>query len=149
MQSSSGIERSLIAGIVSTKIWPDIPQKSKSVKMTIGSAARPWQALARHSAGTCISFGTLQSHLCSLQLHLSFTCSSLIHTSYTCGSLDQQSVQWMLHNWLFRAYKPASSKHWPVLWFSVKASPCFVTSISFEKPLRPFQVSIKTLIVHC
>ena len=92
-----------------------------------------------HSRVTCVS----------LQLHLSFTRSFLIHTSFTCGSLGQQSVQWMLHNWIIRAWKPASSKHSPVLWFSAKALPCFVTSMSLEKPLSPFRVSMKTLIVHC
>ena len=34
------------------------------VKMTLRSAARPRRALARHSANTCLSSGTLQSHLC-------------------------------------------------------------------------------------
>ena len=92
-----------------------------------------------HSRVTCVS----------PQLHLSFTRSFLIQTSYTCGSLGQQSVQWMLHNWIIRAWKPASSKHSPVLWFSAKALPCFVTSMSLEKPLSPFRVSMKTLIVHC
>ena len=91
-----------------------------------------------HSRVTCVS----------LQLHLSFTCSSLIHTSFTCGSLGQQSVQWMLHNWLIRAWKRASSEHSPVLWFSAKALPFFVTSVSLKKTLSPYRVSMKTLIVH-
>ena len=81
------------------------------VKMTLRSAARPRRALARHSGHsrvTCVS----------LQLHFSFICSSLIHMYFTCGLLGQQSVQWMLHNWLIRALKPAYSKHLPVLWIS-------------------------------
>ena len=67
------------------------------VKMTLRSAAYPWRALAKHLAGTCISFGTLQSHLCfapiTFVVHLFL---SSIHTSFTGGSLDQQSVQWIL-----------------------------------------------------
>ena len=44
------------------------------VKMTLRSAARSRRALARHSAGTYITSGTLQSHLCftsvTLFIHL-------------------------------------------------------------------------------
>ena len=54
-----------------------------SVKMTLRSAARPWRALTRHSAGTCISFGTLQSHLCftpiALVIHLFLSHSHFFH----------------------------------------------------------------------
>ena len=52
------------------------------VKMTLRSAARPRRALARHSVGTYISSGTLQSHLCytpiTLIVHLFLCCHSLI-----------------------------------------------------------------------
>ena len=63
-----------------------IPKKllfsgEEGVKVTLGSAARPWRALVRHSAGTCISSGTLQQHF-------SFTGSFLIHSFYTFGSHD-------------------------------------------------------------
>ena len=44
------------------------------VKMTLRSVARPRRALARHSTGTCISSGTLKSHLyftsIALAIHL-------------------------------------------------------------------------------
>ena len=95
--------------------------------MTLRSAARPRWALAGHSAGTCISSGELKSHL-------SFTCSSLIHTSFTCGSLGLQHVPGMLHNLLNRAWRPASTKHSLILWFSAKALPILVPLISFQCP---------------
>ena len=41
---------------------------------------------ARHSAGTWISSGTLQNHMCFTRLHLSFTSSFLIHTWLICFS---------------------------------------------------------------
>ena len=56
------------------KIW---------VKVTLRSAARPRRALARHSAGTCISSWTLQSQLCftpiTLVIHLFLSHSHLFH----------------------------------------------------------------------
>ena len=48
--------------------------------MTLRSAARPRRALARHSAGTYISSGTLESHLC-------FTSVTLVPLSFTRLSL--------------------------------------------------------------
>ena len=49
--------------------------------MTLRSAARPRRALVRHTAGTYISSGTLQSHLCftsvSLVIHLFLSHSHL------------------------------------------------------------------------
>ena len=79
--------------------YPDIPIKgttptyfintwSKTVKMTLRLDAYPRRALAKHLAGTCISSGTLQSHLCFTQITLlSFTSSFLIHKSSLVGSL--------------------------------------------------------------
>ena len=53
------------------------------VKVTLRSAARPRRALARHSAGTYISSGTLQSHLCftsvTLVIHLFLSHSHVFH----------------------------------------------------------------------
>ena len=87
------------------------------VKVTLRSAFH-----LGHSRVTCAS----------LQLHLSFACSFLIHTSFTCGSLDQQSVNQMLHNWLCRAWRLASTKHKLIHWFSAKALPILVSLISFQ-----------------
>ena len=83
----------------------------------------------------------------SLVFHPNYTCHSPVPFSFT--RLTLVSVQWMLYNWIIRAWKPASSKHSSVLWFSAKALPCLVTSMSLEKPLSPLPVSMKTLIVHC
>ena len=51
--------------------------------MTPRSAASLWGALAKHSAGTCISFGTLHSHLCftsiTLVIHLFLSHSHSFH----------------------------------------------------------------------
>ena len=51
--------------------------------MTLRPAARPWRALTRHSAGTCISSRTLQSHLCftpvALVIHLFLSHSHFFH----------------------------------------------------------------------
>ena len=51
--------------------------------MTLRSAARPRRALARHSAGTYISSGTLQNHLCltpiTLVIHLFLSPSHFFH----------------------------------------------------------------------
>ena len=88
------------------------------VKMTLRSAASLRRALARHSLGTTFHLGHSWVTCVSFKLHLSFTCSSLIHTSFTCGSLGQRSVQWKLHNWLFRALRRAPSKanRWSLCW---------------------------------
>ena len=51
--------------------------------MTLGSAAGPRRALARHSTGTYIPSGTLQSHLClspiTLVIHLFLSPSHFFH----------------------------------------------------------------------
>ena len=91
-----------------------------------------------HSRVTCFS----------LQLHMSFTRSFLIHTSFTCGSLDQQSVQWMLLNWLVRAWRLASTKHSLIRWFSAKALPILVSLISFQCLSFPTVVSSQTFPDH-
>ena len=110
----------------------------------MGSAACLWGALAiafhlGHSRVNCVS----------LQLHLSFTCSSLLHMSFTCGSLGQQGDQRMLYNWLIRAWRPASTKHYLVVCLSAKALPFHLTSRLLKMPLSYFRVSMKTLIVYC
>ena len=104
------------------------------VEMTLRTAARLWRSLARHSVGTYISSGTLQSLFCftsvTLVIHLFLSHSHVFHLWVT----GQQSVQWMLRNWLIRAWKPASSKHSPVLWFSAKALP-FLSLLCHSKSL--------------
>ena len=94
-----------------------------AVKMTLGQQP----ALGGHSRDTrralAFHLGHLRVTCISLQLHLLFTCSSLIHTSFTYGSLGQQSVQWMLHNWLISARRPAFTKHSLTLWCPEKALP--------------------------
>ena len=107
------------------------------VEMTLRSAARPrW-----HSQGTrrtlAFHLGHSRVTCVSLQLHFLFTCSSLIHTSFTYGSLCQQGVQWVIHNWLIRAWRPAFTKHSLILWISAKALPILVTSLSLEMPHSP------------
>ena len=87
------------------------------VKVTLRSAFH-----LGHSTVTCVS----------LQLHLSFACSFLLHTSFTCGSLDQRSVNQMLHNWLCRAWRLASTEHKLIHWFSAKVLPILVSLISFQ-----------------
>ena len=79
--------------------------------MTPRSADRPRRALARHSAGTCISLLKHSRVTCvSLQLHLSFICSSLFHMCVTCGSLGQQSVQCMLQNLTYQGLEASFFK---------------------------------------
>ena len=107
------------------------------VKMTLRSAARPRQALARHSAGTCISSGTLQSHLC-------FTPITLVIHSF----LFHSHFFHMLHNWLVRAWRLASTKHSLILWFSAKALPILVSLISFQCLSFPSVVSAQTFPCH-
>ena len=55
--------------------------------MTLRSAARPRRALVRHSAGTCISSGTLKSHLyftsITLAIHMFLSHSHVFHLSVT------------------------------------------------------------------
>ena len=84
----------------------------------------------------------------SLQLHLLFTCSSFIKNSFTWGSLGQQSVQWVIYNWQIRAWRPASTKHSPILWISEKVLPILVTSLSLNCLSVFPPVSNNTLIVH-
>ena len=109
-------------------------------------------ALGGHSRNTRRALAFLVGHsrvtCVSLQLHLSFTCSFLIHTSFTCGSLDQQSVQWMLHYWLVRAWRLASTKHSLICWFSAKALPILVPLISFQCLSFPSVVSSRTFSGH-
>ena len=104
--------------------------------MTLRSAARRRRALARRSL----------TH--SVQLHLSFTRSFFIHISFTCQSLGQQSVLWMLHNWLIRAWRLASTKHSLIRWFSAKALPLSVPLISFQCLSIPSVVSSQPFPGH-
>ena len=110
------------------------------VKKTLRLAVPPTLcALARHLSGTCISSWTHKSPCVSLQVHLLFTCSSLIHMSFNCGSLGQQSFQWMLHNWLIRAWRPAATKHWVKFLFSAKRLyPCCLAArvLDLTTPVR-------------
>ena len=59
------------------------PKQESLVKVTLRSAARPRWALARLSPGTCISSGTLKSHLSStsitLVIHLFLCNSHVVH----------------------------------------------------------------------
>ena len=97
-------------------------------KSDLGSTRR---ALVFHVGNSRVS-------LVSLQLHLSFPCSTLNPSSFTSGSFCKQRVQWMLHNWHIRAWRPASRKHSPATYVFGKGYTFFVTSTSLEKPPSPF-----------
>ena len=133
----------LLGSVFARKDWLILGVQFR-VKMTLRSAASPRRALATHSASNCISSELLKSHLPFTSITLAIHLSSVIHMSFTYGSLGQQDVQWMLHNWLNRAWKPASTKHYLIFWFSTMALQQYclcilVPLISFQ---CPFSLSV-------
>ena len=95
-----------------------------------------WQPVLGALGGHLHFIWDTQESLCvSLHLQLLFTCSSLSHTYFTCGSLGQQSVQWVIHSWLIRAWRPAFPKHSLISWFQQKlylfwSAPCLSKCLS-------------------
>ena len=84
---------------ISLKFQTRTQSQSKfMVKMTLRSAARPQRALARHLAGTCISLGTLQSHLCftpiTLVIHSFLSRSHFFHLWVTWSAKCPVSSFW-------------------------------------------------------
>ena len=117
--------------------------------MTLRSAARPQRALARHSAGTCISPGTFQSHLCftpiTLVIHLFLSRSHFFHLWVTWSAKCPVNASLLTCQGLEASFYKAFNN---LLVFSAKAFPISVPLISFQCLSFPSVVSSQPFPGH-